>query len=72
MDTDEEERIVTANRCVKGEKITDICKTSIDQRVGFPNGLIDAKLAKKISTSPNQKHLKSLGKIIGVDSASAL
>jgi len=26
MDTDEEERIVAVNRCVKGEKRTDICK----------------------------------------------
>jgi len=26
MDTDEEERIVAGNRCVNGEKRTDICK----------------------------------------------
>ncbi|HJH28205.1 MAG TPA: helix-turn-helix domain-containing protein [Methanosarcinaceae archaeon] len=26
MDTDEEERIIVVNRCVKGEKITNICK----------------------------------------------
>jgi transposase len=34
MDTDEKERIVAVNRCVKGEKRTDICK-NLNQSKGW-------------------------------------
>jgi len=34
MDTDEKERIVDVNQCVKGEKRTDICK-NLNQSKGW-------------------------------------
>ncbi|NOR47248.1 MAG: hypothetical protein GQ533_04275 [Methanosarcinaceae archaeon] len=65
MDTDKKERIVAVNRCVKGEKRTDICK-NLNQSKGWLSKWVNRyKTGKEDWYKSKSKAPKNPGKMTG-------